>query len=276
MKRYIYIDQGCCGALIPGGGKQSLYTDFHGRLFAVDGLMTEGIETCSGIVAWRGDNHMFLCHADTMTDLTNPHYGLIGWAKNLPKNGQVIYIKYHNSWGSDYYKMQIDEVVRILKTEEPHMRVSVAIALAETSKVFLQRNILRDGEPAIYSIGPPPAPFDDIERHNTPLFDYAGSIRAITAERGEKIPPILIYNDKITLMPTKVIQYYQHQKSMHQRENYYNPRLDSFIDPLIRVLRNPHPQTPPTPLDEHRPQVAERDLGDVLAQEAPMLGHPSV
>lgn len=271
MKRYIYIDQGCCGALTPGGGKRSLYTDSNGRLFGVDGLMTEGVETCSGVVAWREDGHMFLCHADTMTDLLTPYYGLIAWAKSLPKNGQIIHIKYHNGWRGDYYKMQIDEVVRILKAEESHMRVSVAIAPIETSKVFLQRG----GHP-IYSIGLPPQPFDNIERHNTPLFDYAGSIRAIAAPGGNKMPPILIYDDRATLTPAKVIQYYQRERSMHQRKDpYYNPGLEWFIDPLIGVLNNPQPRTP-TPPDEHRPRVVERDPGGVLAQELPVLGRPGV
>lgn len=129
MRQYIYIPQGLYGNLRQDGD-HSVY-----------GLITDGIQTCCGIAAWR-EGDLFLCHADAQTDLFNPRYGLIRWARDLPAKETPIEIRYSNDdvdqLPQNHYKGLIDHIVSQLHLRY-HIEAHAVAAPSGKKAVLLNR-----------------------------------------------------------------------------------------------------------------------------------------
>lgn len=216
MNKYVFINQGCYGVLTPNGQQE------------VSGLMTRGLITCCGIAAWR-EGHMFLCHADALTNLTNPKFGFIAWARKLPRSRIPIEIRYNDDAHPEIRK----NLFRAIAALQRDYRIQIHITPAPDGRgiVMLHRDEAAHPEHAAYLFYPP----GDILSKIVPLNDYAGSING--TNNTHSLPPVCIYDDSgIELTPEAVANFYERQRS-------------PAFAPLIRALRHP-PHTPTS--DEER------------------------
>ncbi|HCU05869.1 MAG: hypothetical protein A2X77_05200 [Gammaproteobacteria bacterium GWE2_42_36] len=212
----VFIDQGCYGVLRPNGQQE------------VNSLITDGLYNCCSIAAWR-EGHMFLCHADALTNLTNPKFGFIAWARKLPRSRIPIEIRYNDDSHPEIRKNLFRAIAALQR--DYRLLVHAAPAPDGMRTVVLYRDGGAHPEHAVYSSYLP----RDIRSKNVPLNEYAGSING--TKNTHSLPPVCIYDDSgIELTPEVVANFYERQRSPN-------------FALLIRVLRRP-PLTPTS--DEER------------------------
>lgn len=101
-KKYLFVPQGCYIEISPSTTSEFI------------GLLTDNMSRCYPVVVVKA-GHVFLCHADSYTDIADKEFGSPAWVKAaISSSGKGVVEIYLGSLYSDAPNPKTDEIVKIL------------------------------------------------------------------------------------------------------------------------------------------------------------------
>ena len=131
MSKIIYVAQGCYAVL----------SNINDQNRNIIGLVTSGVGPCCHIIiANSRTGIMFLCHADSLTNLEDEHHGVLSWVRRACPSGDyenlIIDIgenATHTRNGGEiaHYLERVNRCLNVLRGESPQARFTITSHCAE-------------------------------------------------------------------------------------------------------------------------------------------------
>ncbi|HVY52944.1 MAG TPA: hypothetical protein VHA13_00305 [Gammaproteobacteria bacterium] len=197
---------------------------------SIKGLHASGINTCTGIVVLAHDitnKHIFLCHADSSTNLTDKEHGLPGWFKLIPNEVKKIEIQLDNVSPFEEGPPIYLDAIKSAVAEEKDRDITISKIDTSSQDLLIRRNgeIIRDGSSIDEVIKVSYFLSSDIERDIYPLNIIGGPMA-----------PICVFNGRGLLNKADISKYQPNIGDALETAGYIDDQIKEFGENAVRDL----------------------------------------